>query len=95
MAARIEHCMENARRLQDFIASQPGLEAFPDGGTGVTVFRPRSQDVEGFRAALPQGLSSSATINGETWIRCVSANPNADVAKIIAAIDAATQPPMR
>jgi glutamate/tyrosine decarboxylase-like PLP-dependent enzyme len=90
MAARIEHCMANARRLRDFIASQPGLEAFSDGGTGVTVFRPRSREVEGFRAALPQGLSSSATINGETWVRCVSANPNADVEMIIAAIEKAT-----
>jgi L-2,4-diaminobutyrate decarboxylase len=92
IAARIEHCMANARRLQDFIASQLNLEAFPDGGTGVTVFRPRSQDVEAFRAALPQGLSSSATINGETWVRCVSANPNADVELIIAAIEKATRP---
>jgi L-2,4-diaminobutyrate decarboxylase len=91
MAARIELCMENARRLQDVIVSQPGLEAFPDGGTGVTVFRPRSQDVEAFRASLPQGLSSSATINAETWVRCVSANPNANVELIIAAIGKATR----
>lgn len=92
MAARIEQCMANARRLQGFITSQPGLEAFPDGGTGVTVFRPRSQDVEAFRAALPQGLASASTINGETWVRCVSANPNADVERIIAAIEKATRP---
>jgi L-2,4-diaminobutyrate decarboxylase len=92
MAARIEHCMENARRLKDFIVSQPGLEAFPDGGTGVSVFRPRLQDVEAFRAGLPQGLSSSATINGETWVRCVSANPNADVEMISAAIEKAIRP---
>jgi L-2,4-diaminobutyrate decarboxylase len=84
--------MANARRLLDFIASQPDLEAFPDGGTGVTVFRPRSQDVAAFRAALPQGLSSSATINGETWVRCVSANPNADLELVIAAIEKATRP---
>jgi L-2,4-diaminobutyrate decarboxylase len=92
MAARIEHCMANARLLQDFIDSQPGLEAFSVGGTGVTVFRPWSHDVEGFRAALPQGLSSSATINGETWVRCVSANPNADVEMISAAIEKAIRP---
>ncbi len=92
MAARIEHCVANARRLQDFIASHPDLELFPNGGTGVTVFRPRSHAVDGFRAALPQGLASSATINGETWVRCVSANPNADVEGIIAAIEKATRP---
>ena len=87
LAARIEHCMDNARRLQDFIAAHPDLELFPDGGTGVTVFRPASHGVDEFRAALPQGLASSANINGDTWLRCVSANPNADIESIIAAID--------
>ena len=87
LAARIEHCMDNARRLQDFIAAHPDLELFPDGGTGVIVFRPASHSVDEFRAALPQGLASSANIDGDTWLRCVSANPNADIERIIAAID--------
>ena len=87
LAARIEHCMDNARRLQDFIATHPDLELFPDGGTGVIVFRPASHSVDAFRAALPQGLASSANIDGDTWLRCVSANPNADIERIIAAIN--------
>ena len=87
LAARIEHCMDNATRLQEFIAAHSELELFPDGGTGVIVFRPASRSVDAFRAALPQGLASSATIDGETWLRCVSANPNADLERIMAAID--------
>ena len=87
VAARIEHCMDNARRLQDFIAAHPDFELFPDGGTGVIVFRPTSHSVDEFRAALPQGLASSANIDGDTWLRCVSANPNADIERIIASID--------
>ena len=87
LAARIEHCMSNARRLQEFIAAHPDLELFPDGGTGVIVFRPAAHSVDEFRAALPQGLASSADIDGDTWLRCVSANPNADIGRIITAID--------
>ena len=89
MAARIEHCMDNAGQLQAFITAHPGLEGFPDGGTGVIVFRPASRNVEAFSAALPQGLASQANLNGEAWLRCVSANPNADMERILAAIDEA------
>ena len=88
LAARIERCMDNARRLADFIAAHRGLELFPNGGTGVVVFRPTSHPVEAFHAALPQGLASSATIDGHPWLRCVCANPNADIDKIIETIEA-------
>lgn len=89
VAARIERCMDNARRLQAFIAAHPDLECFPDGGTGVTIFRPAPDRTDAFRADLPQSLASSATIGGDAWLRCVSANPNADMERIIAAIDKA------
>jgi glutamate/tyrosine decarboxylase-like PLP-dependent enzyme len=75
LAARIERCMDNARLLADFITAHPGLELFPDGGTGVVVFRPTSHPVEAFHAGLPPGLASSANIDGHPWLRCVSANP--------------------
>lgn len=87
MAARIEKCMQNASRLQAFIAAQPDLEAFPDGATGLIVFRPTSRRVDAFFAALPQGLASLTTINADKWLRCVCANPNADMDRIIGAID--------
>jgi L-2,4-diaminobutyrate decarboxylase len=93
LAARIEHCMDNARQLQDFIAAHPNLEGFADGGTGVIVFRPRLHAVDAFHAALPQGLASSAIIDGETWLRCVCANPNADMDKIVETIDALARCP--
>jgi L-2,4-diaminobutyrate decarboxylase len=79
--------MQNASRLQAFIAAQPDLEAFPDGATGLIVFRPTSRRVDAFFAALPKGLASLATINADKWLRCVCANPNADMDRIIGAID--------
>ena len=91
LAARIERCMDNARQLQAFITDHPGLECFPHGGTGVIVFRPVTHRVDEFRATLAHGLASSTTIDGAPWLRCVSANPNADMTRIIAAIDQAAQ----
>ena len=88
LAARIERCMDHAARLQAFIADHPDLEGFEDGGTGVIVFRPRSHPIDAFRAGLPQGLASSAIIEGEAWLRCVCANPNADMDQIIQTLDA-------
>lgn len=93
LAARIEHCMDNARRLQAFIAAHPDFELFPDGGTGVIVFRPASHSVDEFRAALPRGLASTTNIDGAPWLRCVSANPNADIGRIISAIDGTSRCP--
>ena len=88
LAARIERCMDHAARLQTFIAAHPDLEGFEDGGTGVIVFRPMSHPIDAFRAGLPQGLASSAIIEGEAWLRCVCANPNADMDQIIEILDA-------
>ena len=88
LAERIERCMDHAARLQTFIAAHPDLEGFEDGGTGVIVFRPRSHPIDTFRTGLPQGLASSAIIEGEAWLRCVCANPNADMDKIIETLDA-------
>ena len=88
LAERIERCMDNAARLQTFIAAHPDLEGFADGGTGVIVFRPRSHPVDAFREGLPRGLASLAIIDGEAWLRCVCANPNADMDKITQTLDA-------
>lgn len=93
LAERIERCMDHAGRLQAFIADHPDLEGFADGGTGVIVFRPRSHPIDAFRKGLPQGLASSAIIEGEAWLRCVCANPNADMDKIIQTIDALARHP--
>jgi len=88
LAARIERCMDHAARLQAFIAAHPGLEGFAACSTGVIVFRPRCHPIDAFREGLPLGLASLAIIDGEAWLRCVCANPNADMDKIIENLDA-------
>lgn len=93
LARRIDLCMDNAMGLRDFIAAHPDFELLPDGGTGVIVFRPASRSVDAFRAALPHGLASTTNIDGAPWLRCVSANPNADIGRIISAIDETSRRP--
>jgi hypothetical protein len=49
--------------------------------------------MDAFRAGLPHGLASSAIIAGEAWLRCVCANPNADMDQIIETLDALARRP--
>ena len=93
LAARIERCMNNASQLQDFFAGRPDFELFPSGGTGVVVFRPKGRSPTELHASLPEGLASLARIDDEIWLRCVSANPNADIYSIIQSLDAANRTP--
>lgn len=88
-AARIESCMAIAGVLEDRIRGDSRLELFGPSATGVVVFRPRQVPVAAMRAALDPATVSSAVIGGETWLRCVAANPLADVERVYAAIDTA------
>jgi glutamate/tyrosine decarboxylase-like PLP-dependent enzyme len=88
LVARIERCMANAQQLGEYIEMRSSFELFPDGGTGVVVFRPTGQGTDELHAKLPPGLASITRIDGQTWLRCVFANPNADMAQIFAILDA-------
>lgn len=83
LAARIDHCMAMSERLADAIADAPGLDLFARPETGVVVFRPVSVGTLDMLRRLPANLASTTVIQGETWLRCVAANPQADINVII------------
>ena len=85
-AERIERCMEMAERLGRAIEADGRLLLFAPPETGVVVFRPRAGDARTMYQWLPSGMCSTTAIGGQTWLRCVAANPLADMDRVIAAI---------
>jgi L-2,4-diaminobutyrate decarboxylase len=86
LAERIDRCMGNAALLAQALSRDPNWRLFAEPETGVVLFRPISDDCESALARLPTGLASSTRINGEAWLRCVAANPNADIAAVLEAV---------
>jgi len=87
VAQRIEHCMDLARCLRDFVVDDERLELYAEPQTGVVVWRPKDENL--FDQVLHQmalGSTSTTTIAGVKWFRNVAANPSADIALLIAAI---------
>ena len=89
LAERIGRCMGDAGRLAAFLAGEPRAELLAPPATGVVVWRPADRDVDALYVRLPGGVASRATIGGDSWLRHVAANPNAEVSGVIAAIQAA------
>jgi len=83
LAQRIERCMANAQRLADAIESSSELELFAPMATGVTVFRGQSAGARERIAQLVPATFTTARIGAESWTRCVSANPLADMDLIL------------
>lgn len=86
LAERIDRCMAFAQILADAVASDPHWELFAAPQTGVVLFRPRHMDCDAALTKLPSGLTSSTHIKGEPWLRCVAANPLADIDLIVKAV---------
>ena len=87
LAQRIEHCMALAHGLRDFVSADARLRLYAEPQSGIVVWRPVCQNhFDKLLEQLPAGSSSTTTIAGERWIRNVAANPNADIAQLIAAI---------
>lgn len=89
LAERLDRCMEMSERLAGWIETHPELELFGVPETGVVLFRPRGLDPGKVLSLLPRSLASVARIGGEPWLRCVAANPNADVESIMRHIEQA------
>jgi L-2,4-diaminobutyrate decarboxylase len=91
IAARIEACMALAARLAQFVQESAQLELFRPPQTGIVLWRPRQLAAfEHTVQSLPPGSVSTTSIGGERWLRCVAANPNADLDLLTAAIRQAT-----
>jgi L-2,4-diaminobutyrate decarboxylase len=86
---RLNRCMESAERFASFVKEDPRLHLLAWPATGVVVWRPRQKSLQEVAALLPAGLASQTTLNGETWFRCVSANPNVEIDVVIAAVRSA------
>ena len=88
-AARIEHCMELAQRLAERVELEPELELFARPTTGVVLWRPARGAAAEVRERLDGAFVSLSTTHGETWLRSVAANPNADPDLVVDAVLAA------
>jgi L-2,4-diaminobutyrate decarboxylase len=87
VAQRIEHCMDMAAQLAEYIGNEARLELFALPTTGIVVWRARSQPVfERLLKGLPVGMTSTVTIGQDKWLRNTAANPNADMSLMIETI---------
>ncbi|MBI1494383.1 pyridoxal phosphate-dependent decarboxylase family protein [Halocynthiibacter styelae] len=78
LAQRIEHGMDMAEHLADFLQSHPKAELKQMPETGVVNWRPTVGSPEYVLRELGESASSTK-INGELWLRHVAANSHADV----------------
>lgn len=87
IAARIEHCVNMAECVADFIRNDPRLILLTAPQSGILVWRPAKSDTfDQVLARLPKETASTTTIRRQRWIRMVAANPCADVDLTIDAI---------
>jgi L-2,4-diaminobutyrate decarboxylase len=87
VAQRIEHCMDLAHCLRDFVVANERLELYAEPQTGIVVWRPKDENLfDQILHKLPLVSTSTTTIAGVKWFRNVAANPSADINLLIAAI---------
>ncbi len=87
VAQRIEHCMDLARCLRDFVATDERLELYAEPQTGIVVWRPKNENLfDQVLQQLPVGSTSTTSIAGVKWLRNVAANPSADIELLIATL---------
>jgi L-2,4-diaminobutyrate decarboxylase len=90
VAQRIEHCMDLARCLRDFVAADERLELYAEPQTGIVVWRPKDKNLfDQVLQRLPVGSTSTTSIAGGKWFRNVAANPSADIGILTARIHGA------
>jgi L-2,4-diaminobutyrate decarboxylase len=80
VAQRIEHCMDLAHCLRDFVVADERLELYAEPQTGIVVWRPTGEkSFDHVMQHLPVGSTSTTSIAGGRWFRNVAANPSADI----------------
>ncbi|WP_333803654.1 pyridoxal phosphate-dependent decarboxylase family protein [Sulfurospirillum sp.] len=83
LADCIEHTMQSAHKLAQFLQAESRIETLATGQTGINVFRPLHIGTQELFDKLPIGMFSTCTVFNQHWIRSVSANPLADTQIII------------
>jgi len=86
LVERIDRAMAIAAQLADGLSAMDSIELWAPPTTGITLFRPLTCSVEALYERLPEGMLSTSTVQGDSWLRSVAANPMADVDRIVAAI---------
>jgi hypothetical protein len=87
LATRIEHCVNMAERVADFVRNDPRLILRAAPQSGIAVWRPAKSDTfDWVLSRLPKETASTTTIGEHRWIRMVAANPCADLDMTIDAI---------
>lgn len=92
LAARVEHCMRLADQLAERIAREPGLELFAPPVTGIVLWRPRHADaraVQQVQERMRGAFVSITEVRGQTWLRSVAANPQAEPDRVVDSVLAA------
>lgn len=89
LAARVDRCMAMTDRLAAVVEASQAYDLFGPPKSGVVLFRPRSGN--GARGCLAPGTASQVAIGGVMWLRCVAANPGADIEAIAARISTAAE----
>ena len=84
LVERIDRTMSFSRDLFGGLRKlECEIEVWAPPTTGVTVFRPRKCGCADLHARLPKGMFSLCNLEGESWLRSVAANPNADIQQIL------------
>ena len=91
LAKRIEHCLDQAALVADWVSAQPKLRLLCEPVSGVVVWRAERGEMDTLNLLdrLQTGVASRLTLNGETWVRQVAANPLLDSQSVINAIEQA------
>lgn len=87
IATRIDRCMALAQGLADALEKDPRFVLFGPPQAGVVAFQPLGEDIDSFSNRLPPNLVSMTAIAGDKWLRCVAANPTADLSLILRHLD--------
>jgi L-2,4-diaminobutyrate decarboxylase len=84
LAQRINRCMHNAQTLYGLLSNDSRWIMFAPPSTGVFLACPAFEtlDAKTILARLPNGVASSALIQGTTWLRFVAANPMANPGEV-------------
>ena len=95
VARRLEDDVGKLEELARLVAADDRFELWGGGQScGVLAWRPRKAvcaEPSEVRSRLRGAWVSLTVIDGETWFRCVGANPNADPALVFSAVVAALE----
>lgn len=79
----LDALIQNSELLFDFLERSPGFETAIRPVTGINVFKSKQFTTMALLDELPPGMFSSFQYKSEMWLRSVSANPGANIEKII------------